>query len=168
MKVIFSPLMGHSILMLTKKCNIWDWVNTETIQDIDCFVVCKRSWRGKKGSASFSLLTTPNKIKKSFQDFPLHMHARWRMTASNHHLIVVKWMNTIQSFYTSALRTAPRPRHCAWSARCLISLSSPLSDVIIMPNLDTQAYAGLYRTVPYPANMVHGCSSEGGRESFQA
>lgn len=48
----------------------------------------------------------------------------------------------------------------ARSAQRLISLSLQCQ---FMPNLDTQACAGPYRTGPSAASVVHGRSSEGGR-----
>lgn len=83
------------------------------------------------------------------------MHGRWRMTALTHHLIAgegnehhpgVLHFSTPDSSTTSALT------RWAWSAKCLMPLSFPCH---LKPNLETQACAGLYRTVPSPANTVH-------------
>lgn len=86
---------------------------------------------------------------------------RWRTTAFTHHLVAGEGNGPHPGFLhfsTQDSSTPSAPTVWAWSAKCLVPLSLQCH---LKPNLETQAWAGLYRTVPSPANRIHGCGSGG-------
>lgn len=128
--------------------------------------VCLSAVEAEKAAHPFlkpSLLTTQN--LKLFSRFSLHAHANWRPSTLNYRLIVGKNEHHPDFLHFSTLDSSTTPAEKIWasSAKCLISPSSPPSNPILC--LETQVSTGLYTTMPSPAELVHGCSSEGGRLS---